>query len=156
MENYGGLTFFSVSLTLRAVKQPIVRPDGDLTRCCYMLPQKKRYCRMLVRAGKRFCGEHAVFDPEDQTRIVCPLDPKHTVYRTDLKDHLATRCNRRLADDPWIKENINVVATNECEGDAEVRHELLAEYYFAIFIRCPTQNSDDMQEKRNSLTAANR
>uniref|UniRef100_A0A914X3W6 tRNA:m(4)X modification enzyme TRM13 n=1 Tax=Plectus sambesii TaxID=2011161 RepID=A0A914X3W6_9BILA len=98
---------------------PSIRADGDQMRCSYMLPHKKRYCRMLVKAGRRFCGEHIVFDPQDQTRIVCPLDPKHTVYRTDLKDHLATKCNGRLPSDLWIQENVNVVPSEERLGESQ-------------------------------------
>lgn len=28
-------------------------------RCGYYVAKKKRFCRMVVAAGKRFCGEHA-------------------------------------------------------------------------------------------------
>lgn len=28
-------------------------------RCGYYVEKKKRFCRMVVAAGKRFCGEHA-------------------------------------------------------------------------------------------------
>lgn len=28
-------------------------------RCSYFVEKKKRFCRMVVAAGKRFCGEHA-------------------------------------------------------------------------------------------------
>lgn len=28
-------------------------------RCSYFVEKKKRFCRMVAAAGKRFCGEHA-------------------------------------------------------------------------------------------------
>lgn len=28
-------------------------------RCSYFVEKKKRFCKMVVAAGKRFCGEHA-------------------------------------------------------------------------------------------------
>lgn len=35
--------------------------DGD-DRCGFFVARKKRNCRMMVRPGKRFCGEHAVHE----------------------------------------------------------------------------------------------
>ena len=52
------------------------------TSCAYYVPRKKRNCKMNVKSGKRFCGEHANFDKEDVTieennaaRMPCPFDP---------------------------------------------------------------------------------
>lgn len=77
-------------------------------RCSYILPKKRRTCKMLVKSGKQFCGEHAVFDPENTERIPCPNDPKHTVKKSELEDHLRNRCNARIAAVPWLVENLNV------------------------------------------------
>ena len=50
------------------------------TTCAYYVPRKKRNCKMNVKSGKRFCGEHANFDKEDVTveeniaRMTCPFD----------------------------------------------------------------------------------
>ncbi|KAB1274171.1 tRNA:mX modification enzyme TRM13-like protein [Camelus dromedarius] len=65
-------------------------------RCGYYVEKKKRFCRMVVAAGKRFCGEHAGAAEEENTRkrILCPLDPKHTVYEDQLAKHLK-KCNSR-------------------------------------------------------------
>ncbi|KAB1274174.1 tRNA:mX modification enzyme TRM13-like protein [Camelus dromedarius] len=84
-------------------------------RCGYYVEKKKRFCRMVVAAGKRFCGEHAGaaevwyrptvsrvgnkfadIQKEENTRkrILCPLDPKHTVYEDQLAKHLK-KCNSR-------------------------------------------------------------
>ncbi|XP_035033066.2 tRNA:m(4)X modification enzyme TRM13 homolog isoform X2 [Hippoglossus stenolepis] len=49
--------------------------------CSFFLEKKKRFCKMMVSRGRRFCGEHATMEEGSSSRrIVCPLDPKHTVY----------------------------------------------------------------------------
>ncbi|KAM6219235.1 tRNA:m(4)X modification enzyme TRM13 homolog [Rhynchocyon petersi] len=69
-------------------------------RCSYYVEKKKRFCRLVAAAGKRFCGEHAgaaETDAEEENvrkRILCPLDPKHTVYEDQLAKHLK-KCNSR-------------------------------------------------------------
>lgn len=32
--------------------------DGNTFQCKYFVQRKKRYCRMTVRPGKSYCGEH--------------------------------------------------------------------------------------------------
>lgn len=49
----------------------------ELQRCTYVLPLKKRKCRMLVKKGKLFCGEHAIFDPE---QTVCATISLHIPF----------------------------------------------------------------------------
>ena len=48
------------------------------TTCAHFLAGKKRKCRMLVKVGKRFCGEHASLDsqPDAEERMPCPYDSK--------------------------------------------------------------------------------
>lgn len=86
---------------------------SDDGRCTYVLPKKKRRCRMLVKSGKRFCGEHAIVDPENEDRVPCPNDPNHTVAASELEVHLQSRCNSRLPNDPWIKVNLNSVQNTD-------------------------------------------
>jgi hypothetical protein len=39
-------------------------PETEIfQRCTYVIPKKKRSCRMLVKSGNLYCGEHAIFDP---------------------------------------------------------------------------------------------
>ena len=33
--------------------------DSESTRCAFYVYRKKRSCRMMVKPGKKFCGEHA-------------------------------------------------------------------------------------------------
>lgn len=52
--------------------------------CKFFVQRKKRYCKMLVKSGCDYCGEHQKTttpseQPSDNSpdiRIVCPLDPK--------------------------------------------------------------------------------
>lgn len=77
--------------------------------CSYIVPRKKRTCRMLVKPGKRFCGEHKDKEKQgqgqedegtkDSGRIPCPYDDKHTVSRTKLETHLK-KCAARPKDLP--------------------------------------------------------
>jgi len=87
----------------------------ELNRCNFEIPRKNRTCRMLTKPGRKFCGEHAMFESSETNilsvnRIPCPLDPKHTVDQSNLEDHLKI-CNSRLkigSENPWIVENVNL------------------------------------------------
>ncbi|KAJ8721126.1 hypothetical protein PYW08_006591 [Mythimna loreyi] len=80
-------------------------------QCQFFVLRKKRLCRMTVRPGRRYCGEHEpqpmTTDGQDDTRIPCPNDPKHTVYVSKLEKHLLI-CNARATEQPpYIVPNIN-------------------------------------------------
>lgn len=86
-------------------------------RCNYFVEKKKRFCRMVAAAGKRFCGEHAGSAEEENTRkrILCPLDPKHTVYEDQLAKHLK-KCNSREKPKPdFFIQDINAGLKDETE-----------------------------------------
>ncbi|CAK1588846.1 unnamed protein product [Parnassius mnemosyne] len=82
------------------------------SQCQFYVLRKKRLCRMTVRPGKQFCGEHEPHpmtdDGQDDPRIPCPNDPKHTCYASKLQKHLSI-CNARQREEPeYIVRNINV------------------------------------------------
>ncbi|XP_055962518.1 tRNA:m(4)X modification enzyme TRM13 homolog [Sorex fumeus] len=86
-------------------------------RCGYFVEKKKRFCRMVVAAGKKFCGEHAGAAEEENSRkrILCPLDPKHTVYEDQLAKHLK-KCNSREKPKPdFFIQDINAGLKDETE-----------------------------------------
>ncbi|XP_054420877.1 tRNA:m(4)X modification enzyme TRM13 homolog [Pteronotus mesoamericanus] len=86
-------------------------------RCSYYVAKKKRFCRMVVAVGKRFCGEHAGAAEEEngRKRILCPLDPKHTVYEDQLAKHLK-KCNSREKPKPdFFVQDINAGLKDETE-----------------------------------------
>ncbi|XP_044261825.1 tRNA:m(4)X modification enzyme TRM13 homolog isoform X1 [Tribolium madens] len=91
--------------------------------CNHFVVRKKRFCRMSVKPGDRFCGEHqpAGATNDDKIRIVCPLDPKHTCYAHNLRKHLKI-CNARPgAAVAYIQQGVNL-------GDAPEDHKSLSEF----------------------------
>ncbi|CAH0591722.1 unnamed protein product [Chrysodeixis includens] len=93
--------------------------SGSLTepQCQYFVVRKKRLCRMTVRPGRQYCGEHEpqpkTEDGQDDTRIPCPNDPKHTVYVSKLEKHLSI-CNARATEQPpYIVPSINAPTETE-------------------------------------------
>lgn len=91
----------------------VVKSAGalDVPQCQFFVVRKKRLCRMTVRPGRQYCGEHEpqpkTVDGQADRRVPCPNDPKHTCYLSKLEKHLAI-CNARPSDlPPYIVTNIN-------------------------------------------------
>ena len=93
--------------------------------CHYVVPRKKRRCRMLVKTGNYYCGEHShLLDKKEETkpqkvdedRIPCPLDPKHSCSAKRLQSHLQ-KCPSKQGNLPdYISPGINVPKNNcDCE-----------------------------------------
>lgn len=87
--------------------------EMELPHCKHFVTRKKRYCRMTIKPGQEYCGEHMVPSAKDEKasdsllRIVCPLDPKHTCYANKLAKHLKI-CNARQKESlPYIVKGIN-------------------------------------------------
>ncbi|XP_008293658.1 tRNA:m(4)X modification enzyme TRM13 homolog [Stegastes partitus] len=93
-------------------------------RCSYFVQKKNRFCKMVVGKGKLFCGEHANMEGAGSRRIVCPLDPKHTVTEDKLQKHLK-KCNSREKPKPvYFVENINA---GSAAGDETLHQVSLSE-----------------------------
>eukprot|EP00066_Takifugu_rubripes_P027708 XP_011616974.1 PREDICTED: tRNA:m(4)X modification enzyme TRM13 homolog [Takifugu rubripes] len=91
--------------------------------CGFFVKKKKRFCKMIAASGKIYCGEHATME-EAGSRIVCPLDPKHTVDAEKLSKHLK-KCNSRQKPTPvYYVENIN---SGSSDVDEEVQQVSLSE-----------------------------
>lgn len=105
--------------------------------CKHFVERKKRLCRLPTVRDKEFCGEHlplvsldaaaiaaaadVVGESKDLNRIVCPLDPKHTVYVRKLEKHL-TICNAGRRDDrPFIVVGLNAGVELESAVDSNFR-----------------------------------
>jgi len=71
--------------------EPPPPPEGG---CHHYVERKGRYCKMLVKPGARFCGEHVT-----STRSPCPYDPGHTCPSDPVarEKHLSN-CNSRPPD----------------------------------------------------------
>ncbi|CAH2088410.1 unnamed protein product [Euphydryas editha] len=92
-------------------KEHNMKTPSNSPQCQYYVVRKKRLCRMTVRPGRQYCGEHEpqprTDDGKDDTRIPCPNDPKHTCYASKLDKHLSI-CNARQQQQPeYIIPNIN-------------------------------------------------
>lgn len=66
--------------------ESVVKTESDVIKHCkHFVSRKKRYCRMTVKEGEDYCGEHQIEGNrtnetgkigESKKRIVCPLDNK--------------------------------------------------------------------------------
>ncbi|KAJ3278658.1 tRNA:m(4)X modification enzyme TRM13 [Borealophlyctis nickersoniae] len=86
------------------------RPPPKETTCHFWVKRKNRYCNMIKKKGRKYCGEHSYMDQEQPQgeRIPCPYDNKHTVYASELDRHLA-RCNSKPKPlPPCHVENCNI------------------------------------------------
>lgn len=91
--------------------QPTAEPS-----CKFFVQRKKRFCKMTVKRGNEYCGEHSIMlnlndnKGENGTgnRIPCPLDSAHTVYKRNLNKHLKI-CNSRPKKhvEPYIVKDLN-------------------------------------------------
>ena len=91
-------------------------------RCSYVVPRKKRNCRMLVKPGKKFCGEHdvakSINEPEthcsktESNRIVCPNDNKHTCNANRLEKHLLVCPSRPKPSQKYDLKGANTAIDN--------------------------------------------
>uniref|UniRef100_A0A1I8IH77 tRNA:m(4)X modification enzyme TRM13 n=2 Tax=Macrostomum lignano TaxID=282301 RepID=A0A1I8IH77_9PLAT len=88
-------------------------PQPPQQQCAYFVARKQRQCRLRPLPGQSLCVEHCPAGsaaPGDSRghRIPCPLDPKHTVYASQLDRHL-TRCNSRprLVGQPFYRQGVN-------------------------------------------------
>ena len=102
----------------------------DITEHCrYFVNRKNRYCKMTVKAGQEYCGEHMIFDRNTNSdkrglkRVVCPYDSMHTVYEDKLEKHFKI-CNARNTVLPqYIIPNVN-----RGELDERTRHKTLSDF----------------------------
>ena len=97
---------FSETLSESKVAMKSERVD----HCDFFVVRKKRYCRMFVPDGKRFCAEHSLKEDRSSTasnnvdgeevRVSCPLDPKHNCLESKLAKHLKVcpAANKRVDD----------------------------------------------------------
>lgn len=78
--------------------------------CQYWVKKKNRFCKMTVKNGNKFCGEHSIADETaGDRRIPCPLDSKHSVEVKNLEKHLK-KCNARAPENlpEFICKNCNM------------------------------------------------
>lgn len=86
---------------------------ADMSETCqFFVQRKKRFCKMLVKSGNKYCGQHQVERPEeDKTkhkRIPCPLDPKHSCFEHRLEKHLEVCNAKEVLSFDYVKKNVNL------------------------------------------------
>ena len=60
-------------------------------RCKFHVSSKNRYCKHFPIDGTLYCHMHTEFSEKKgmkRKRIPCPLNPKHSVYEHDVKQHV--------------------------------------------------------------------
>ncbi len=91
-------------------------------RCMFYLERKRRYCRTVPGKDSKYCVEHShlLGDGAKRKRIPCPLDPKHTCYEDQLKNHLK-KCNARESLQPeYYTKNINLGTCDDKDKNLKV------------------------------------
>ena len=87
--------------------------------CEYVLPKDNKKCRLMRKKSNKYCAEHILHQqlPKDASnssnsltleRVPCPLDPNHTIWKSELDTHVL-KCNARPKEnrDPWFELNYN-------------------------------------------------
>jgi len=110
---------------LSAPAGPVIqKPEPG--QCGFYVQRKKRFCRMVVKPGAQYCGEHTPLPatelelgmkPISELRVPCPYDPKHTCFATKMEKHLKI-CNSKppLILPQYIVPGINSGATRPVDS----------------------------------------
>uniref|UniRef100_A0A8C7Y705 tRNA:m(4)X modification enzyme TRM13 n=1 Tax=Oryzias sinensis TaxID=183150 RepID=A0A8C7Y705_9TELE len=107
-------------------------------RCNFFLERKKRFCKMMVGKGQRFCGEHAnAAEGGSSRRIICPLDPKHTVAEDKLEKHLK-KCNSRQKPKPVGFSHPSLHPSSNTFNHFSIYYPSIIHLFF---LNCPTSPS---------------
>uniref|UniRef100_A0A0K8UED4 tRNA:m(4)X modification enzyme TRM13 n=1 Tax=Bactrocera latifrons TaxID=174628 RepID=A0A0K8UED4_BACLA len=152
-------------------KKPKIEENAaeNTTNCAHWVHRKKRFCKMTVKTGEKYCGEHQPAVPQaspeqdvasaNNTRIPCPLDSKHTVFKNKLQKHLKI-CNARdKGDTPaYIDKGINA---GEVDSDApdytKLRiNELPDEEFYGIVTRIKKLYTKFVENKITSLECSHK
>ncbi|XP_067929861.1 tRNA:m(4)X modification enzyme TRM13 homolog isoform X2 [Watersipora subatra] len=90
--------------------------------CCnFYLPHKRRHCKFPPPAGEKFCVQHLPTDNSGQSelkgmkRVVCPLDPNHSVYEYKLSSHLKKCNSKKSPNRPFYKDGVNSGSSKDGE-----------------------------------------
>lgn len=95
-------------------------------RCEYKLPHKNhRQCHMQRKAEEKYCAQHVLLEKDiyvGRERVVCPVDPGHTVWADELSQHMY-KCNKvkertQKERESWHRDNMNISNPTEkaCSG----------------------------------------
>ncbi|XP_059621743.1 tRNA:m(4)X modification enzyme TRM13 homolog [Phlebotomus argentipes] len=116
-------------------KRRKLREECNESRCQFFVIRKKRFCKMTVDKGGKFCSQHQpITQPNEKEmgnsgaeRVPCPFDSKHTVYAFKLTKHLKI-CNARpMKNENYIKIGLHLGSEDEEGGDDVGRNVKLSE-----------------------------
>jgi len=94
----------------------VIRPEPG--SCAFYVQRKKRFCKMSVKPGAQYCGEHSPIPatehdlgnkPISELRVPCPYDPKHTCFASKMEKHLKI-CNSKPPSllPPYLVPGVNL------------------------------------------------
>ncbi|PSN44974.1 tRNA:m(4)X modification enzyme TRM13 [Blattella germanica] len=97
-------------------------------QCQCFIKRKNRFCRMKVKEGQKYCGEHMLLDYEGEIkdeekelkRIPCPNDVKHSVYVDKLEKHLNVCNARKKSKPPYLVLGMNRGGPDNREEQNEI------------------------------------
>jgi tRNA:m4X modification enzyme len=98
MQEQTQVAFDRVNSPVSDGQQPSAQ-SAERRICKHICEKKKRQCKFTCLKDLEFCVEHVAFNEQSvqnaELRVVCPLDPKHSVYAKNFKKHLK-KCNSRV------------------------------------------------------------
>lgn len=109
----------------------IIKPEPG--KCGFYVQRKKRFCKMTIKPGAQYCGEHAPLPatehdlgnkPISEIRVPCPYDPKHTCFATKMEKHLKI-CNSKPPSQ-WPAYMVPGVNCGEPAPEPEEKEERLS------------------------------
>ena len=136
---------------------------SEPSKCSYFVPRKKRNCRMSVKPGKKYCGEHAILriidsskkeeDELSEKRITCPNDNKHTCYANRLEKHLKVCPSKPMPLPEYCVKGINSMPLSTYEEIESVLtvHSVDDDYLMRVIKRIDEfYNAQCFEEKINT------
>lgn len=103
-----------------------MRDESKWPKCIVWFPNRARFCSGERVPGSKYCVNHIHLDGEvgehKRRRVVCPIDPSHTVYEDKLEKHIKicnkSKQNEEVMNCPYFILNCN-------QGDAII-HEVVS------------------------------
>ena len=103
-----------------------MRDESKWPKCIVWVPNRSRFCSGERVPGSKYCINHVHLDgnaeSQSRRRVVCPIDPSHTVYEDKLAKHIKicnkSKQNEEVTSCPYFVPNFN-------QGDATL-HEVVS------------------------------
>ncbi|CCH46266.1 tRNA guanosine-2'-O-methyltransferase TRM13 [Wickerhamomyces ciferrii] len=90
--------------------------DKERLQCEFIIPKKNRRCPLTCKKDVQYCAEH-LKQTQNDIRVTCTVDPRHTVWQKDLKSHVK-KCGAKAVESKqvsWFKENHNCVLPSKVD-----------------------------------------